>query len=108
MELVGQVDMLNDKSASYDFFSITKDLEPPGSMFESKQYKFKFGAVDKQNETYCGINVRMRYFVRLVVIRTRVLVGGIIGGLFGVVSLSGCGCGLSTWCLGLGIVSTRC
>merc|ERR1719188_4785 len=70
VELVGQVDMLYDKSSSYDFFSITKDLEPPGSMFESKQYKWRFGAVDKQNETYSGINVRLRYFVRLVVVRS--------------------------------------
>jgi len=69
VELIGQVDMLNDKSSSYDFFSITKDLEPPGSMYESKQYKWKFGAVDKQNETYSGINVRLRYFVRLTVLR---------------------------------------
>jgi vacuolar protein sorting-associated protein 26 len=69
VELVGQVEMLNDKSNSYDFFSITKDLEPPGTMYESKQYKWKFGAVDKQNETYSGINVRLRYFVRLIVIR---------------------------------------
>merc|ERR1712176_443837 len=69
VELVGQVDMLADKSKSYDFFSITKDLEPPGAMFESKQYKWKFGAVDKQNETYHGINCRLRYFVRLVVVR---------------------------------------
>merc|ERR1719353_2128758 len=69
VELVGQVDMLFDKSASYDFFTITKDLEPPGAMFESKQYKWKFGAVDKQNETYHGINVRLRYFVRLLVVR---------------------------------------
>lgn len=69
VELVGQVDMINDKSKSYDFFSITKDLEPPGAMYESKQYKWKFGAVDKQNETYCGTNVRLRYFVRLVVVR---------------------------------------
>jgi len=70
VELVGQVDVLHDRSASYDFFSITKDLEPPGSMFESRQYKFKFSAVDKQNETYCGINIRLRYFVRLVIIRS--------------------------------------
>lgn len=69
VELIGQVDMLNDKSSSYDFFSITKDLEPPGAMFDTKQYKWKFGAVDKQNETYCGTNVRLRYFVRLVVAR---------------------------------------
>jgi len=69
VELIGQVDMLFDKSSSYDFFSITKDLEPPGAMFESKQYKWKFGAVDKQNDTYHGINVRLRYFVRLSVVR---------------------------------------
>jgi len=69
VELVGQVEMLRDKSGSYDFFSITKDLDPPGTTFESKQYKWKFGNVDKQNETYCGINVRLRYFVRLIVSR---------------------------------------
>merc|ERR1719183_1846521 len=69
VELIGQVDMLYDKSSSYDFFSITKDLEPPGSMFESKQYKWKFTAVEKTNETYNGLNVRLRYFVRLSVIR---------------------------------------
>eukprot|EP00928_Gymnodinium_smaydae_P057624 TRINITY_DN40840_c0_g1_i1.p1 TRINITY_DN40840_c0_g1~~TRINITY_DN40840_c0_g1_i1.p1 ORF type:complete len:331 (-),score=40.31 TRINITY_DN40840_c0_g1_i1:55-951(-) len=70
VELIGQVEMLHDKAGSYDFFSITKDLEPPGSMFESKQYKWKFSAVDKQNETYFGINVRLRYFVRLTVLRS--------------------------------------
>eukprot|EP00933_Yihiella_yeosuensis_P007296 TRINITY_DN112259_c0_g1_i1.p1 TRINITY_DN112259_c0_g1~~TRINITY_DN112259_c0_g1_i1.p1 ORF type:complete len:298 (-),score=49.58 TRINITY_DN112259_c0_g1_i1:43-936(-) len=69
VELIGQVDMLHDKSKSYDFFAITKDLEPPGSLYESKQYKWKFGAVDKQAETYYGINCRLRYFVRLKVIR---------------------------------------
>eukprot|EP00386_Alphamonas_edax_P010812 GDKI01034616.1.p1 GENE.GDKI01034616.1~~GDKI01034616.1.p1 ORF type:complete len:300 (+),score=115.03 GDKI01034616.1:128-1027(+) len=69
VELIGQVDMLYDKANSYDFFSITKDLEPPGSLWESKQYKWKFNAVDKQHETYWGINCRLRYFVRLTVIR---------------------------------------
>lgn len=69
VELIGQVEMLRDKSGSYDFFSITKDLDPPGTTFETKRYKWKFGLVDKQNETYCGINVRLRYFVRLVVSR---------------------------------------
>lgn len=69
VELVGQIDMLRDKRGTYDFFTISKDLEPPGTTFESKQYKWKFGSVDKQTETYCGINVRLRYFVRLSVHR---------------------------------------
>lgn len=69
VELIGQVDMLYDKSKSYDFFSITKDLEPPGALYESKNYQWKFGSVDKQNETYSGINCRLRYFVRMTVVR---------------------------------------
>eukprot|EP00923_Selenidium_pygospionis_P020880 GHVN01035994.1.p1 GENE.GHVN01035994.1~~GHVN01035994.1.p1 ORF type:complete len:168 (+),score=22.45 GHVN01035994.1:316-819(+) len=69
VELIGQVDMVYDRSNSYDFFSITKDLEPPGSLSESKFYNWKFSAVDKQHETYWGLNVRLRYFIRLTVIR---------------------------------------
>jgi len=69
VEMVGQVEMIYDRSNSYDFFSITKDLEPPGTLCESKQYKWKFNAVDKQHETYHGVNVRLRYFIRLTVIR---------------------------------------
>ncbi|OEH79887.1 vacuolar protein [Cyclospora cayetanensis] len=36
VELVGQVDTLYDRSSTYDFFSISKDLEPPGLLLESK------------------------------------------------------------------------
>jgi len=70
IELVGQVDTLYDRSNSYDFFSITKDLEPPGLLFESKSYRWKFSGVDKSHETYSGRNVRLRYFVRVTVVRT--------------------------------------
>ncbi|KAL8274386.1 hypothetical protein Esti_001708 [Eimeria stiedai] len=81
VELVGQVApladhcivsmsyMLYDRSSTYDFFSISKDLEPPGLLLESKKYKFKFNAVDKAHETYSGLNVRLRYFVRLTIHR---------------------------------------
>ena len=61
--------MIYDKGNSYDFFAIVKDLEPPGTIFESKQWPFRFGSVDKQFETYHGINVRLRYFIRLVIVR---------------------------------------
>lgn len=70
VELIGQIDMLYDRSSSYDFFSITKDLEPGGTLLETRQFKWKFNSVDKQHETYWGINVRLRYFVRLTIIRT--------------------------------------
>lgn len=69
LELIGQINILNDKSNSYDFFSISKDLEPPGFLIESKQFKWKFSSVDKQHESYFGTNVELRYFVRLNIIK---------------------------------------
>eukprot|EP00921_Rhytidocystis_pertsovi_P011906 GHVQ01019282.1.p1 GENE.GHVQ01019282.1~~GHVQ01019282.1.p1 ORF type:complete len:299 (-),score=32.72 GHVQ01019282.1:1993-2889(-) len=70
VELIGQIEMLYDRSTTYDFFSITKDLDPPGILFESRLFKWRFNSVDKQHETYWGINVRLRYFVRLTIVRS--------------------------------------
>lgn len=70
VELIGRIETLNERAGNYDFFSITKDLEPPGSLYESKQYRWRFTAVDKTNETYVGTNVRLRYFIRLMVMRS--------------------------------------
>lgn len=69
VEIVGRVELLNDRANSFDFFTISKDLEPPGLLMESKDYKWKFTAVDKTSETYWGNTARVRYFVRLTVHR---------------------------------------
>ena len=42
VEIVGRIESVNDKSSSYDFFAISKDLEPAGVLTESKDYKWKF------------------------------------------------------------------
>lgn len=67
VELIGQI--AEGTTGNYDFFCISKDLEPPGSLFETKQYKWSFKNVDKSCETYHGKNVRLRYFVRLTVVQ---------------------------------------
>ncbi|KAK6591137.1 vacuolar sorting targeting 26 [Cryptosporidium xiaoi] len=69
VEVIGQIDVIYDQSSSYDFFSITKDLEPSGSLYETKHYKWRFNAVDKPYETYYGTNIQLRYFIRLTVLR---------------------------------------
>ena len=69
VELIGSMEFPQDRSQSTDFFAISKDLEPSGSIFESKQYKWKFSSVDKTCETYWGTNVRVRYFVRVTILR---------------------------------------
>jgi len=68
VELVASIENTTDKSGNYDFFCISKDLEHPGALFETKQFKWQFRGVDKQCETYYGTNVRLRYFVRLTVV----------------------------------------
>ncbi len=69
VEIVGRLELLNDRANSFDFFSISKDLEPAGLLLESKDYKWKFTAVDKTCETYWGNTARVRYFVRMTVQR---------------------------------------
>jgi len=69
VELIGHMEFTQDRSQSNDFFAISKDLEPSGTIFESKQYKWRFASVDKTCETYWGSNVQVRYFVRVTVLR---------------------------------------
>lgn len=69
VEVVGRVELPNDRTSNYDFFSISKDLEPPGLLMESKEFKWKFTSVDKSIETYWGNSARVRYFVRVSVQR---------------------------------------
>ncbi len=66
---MGRIEVTNDRSGAYDFFSISKDLEPAGVLAESKDYKWKFTSVDKSCETYQGNSSSVRYFVRLTVQR---------------------------------------
>eukprot|EP00455_Lapot_gusevi_P003910 TRINITY_DN1159_c0_g1_i12.p2 TRINITY_DN1159_c0_g1~~TRINITY_DN1159_c0_g1_i12.p2 ORF type:complete len:311 (+),score=121.51 TRINITY_DN1159_c0_g1_i12:97-1029(+) len=65
IELIGQIELAFDRSNNYVFTSLVRDLEVPGTLTENKTYPFEFANVEKQYETYSGINVRLRYFVRV-------------------------------------------
>ncbi|XP_953416.1 vacuolar protein sorting (Vps) 26 homologue, putative [Theileria annulata] len=69
VELIGQSDTLYDRAGVYDFFVMSKEIEPPGTLTESKQYKWKFPLVGLENETYWGVNIRLYYFIRITIIR---------------------------------------
>ena len=68
VELIGQIDLLFDKSNSVKFTTVVKELESAGTMFQSKTFPFEFN-VEKAYETYSGVNVRLRYFVRVTITR---------------------------------------
>ena len=69
VELIGQIERYGDRSV-VDFLASTRDLEPPGELSAPKSLGFEFKHVEMQHESYHGINVRLRYFLRVVVSRS--------------------------------------
>lgn len=70
VEFVGQIEMFYDRGNHHDFLSLVRQLDPPGELnAPSKTYKFDFQQVEKPYESYTGTNVRLRYFLRVVIVR---------------------------------------
>jgi len=69
-ELIGQVELNHDRGNHYVFLSMAHELAPAGTLRESKEMAFKFAGTAKTNDTYSGINVKLRYFVRVKVARS--------------------------------------
>jgi Vacuolar protein sorting-associated protein 26 len=51
------------------FLSVVRELESAGQLDKGKTYPFEF-TTEKPYETYSGINVRLRYFVRVTITRS--------------------------------------
>jgi len=69
VEFVGQIEMLLDGRNQHEFTSLVKELAPPGDMTRSKSFDFEFRNVEKAHETYTGVQVRLRYFIRVTILR---------------------------------------
>eukprot|EP01118_Nematostelium_gracile_P002957 TRINITY_DN13404_c0_g1_i1.p1 TRINITY_DN13404_c0_g1~~TRINITY_DN13404_c0_g1_i1.p1 ORF type:complete len:314 (-),score=107.90 TRINITY_DN13404_c0_g1_i1:48-989(-) len=54
---------------SHEFLNVVKDLEPAGVLTESKTYTFDFEKVEKQHESYLGINISLNYYLKVTVVR---------------------------------------
>jgi len=59
-----------DRGNHYEFTSLVRELAPTGELVESKTFDFEFLNVEKQYESYNGINVRLRYFLRFTIQRS--------------------------------------
>jgi len=71
IELIGQIEMYYDRGNHYDFTTSIKYLEQnPGDLTSSKRYPFEFSSIEKPYESYNGSNVRLRYFLRVSVLRS--------------------------------------
>jgi vacuolar protein sorting-associated protein 26 len=61
--------MFFDRGNHYEFLSLGQELASPGDLQHPQTFEFNFKNVEKQYESYNGINVKLRYFVKVTVSR---------------------------------------
>ncbi|GAA5890710.1 hypothetical protein JCM8208_004969 [Rhodotorula glutinis] len=69
VEFVGSIELFYDRGNHYEFLSLVQELATPGEMRTAQAFDFEFKNVEKQYESYHGINVKLRYFIRVTVSR---------------------------------------
>ncbi|XP_040568679.1 vacuolar protein sorting-associated protein 26B-like isoform X2 [Lepeophtheirus salmonis] len=69
IEFIGQIEMYYDRGNHHEFLSLCKDLVRPGELTQNNSFDFEFSKVEKPYECYTGANVRLRYFLRVTIIR---------------------------------------
>ncbi|KAJ1556337.1 Vacuolar protein sorting-associated protein 26B [Cladochytrium tenue] len=69
VEFIGHIELFYDRGNHYEFSSLSQELAAPGELRQSGNYDFEFRNIEKQYESYFGINVKLRYFVRVTISR---------------------------------------
>lgn len=68
LELVGNIELYYDRGNHHEFVHQVAIVATPGTIQGSQEYEFDFNQ-SKPYETYNGVNVRCRYFVRATISR---------------------------------------
>jgi vacuolar protein sorting-associated protein 26 len=63
------LELFYDRGNHYEFSSLQQDLAVPGELRASTTLDFEFKNVEKMYESYHGINVKLRYFIRVTILR---------------------------------------
>lgn len=61
--------MYYDRGNHHEFTSLVRELARPGDLIQNTSYPFNFENVEKPFEVYVGSNVRLRYFLRVTLVR---------------------------------------
>jgi hypothetical protein len=69
LELIGQIELFYDRGNHFEFLSQEKELLPAGVLDKSQEFDFEFAHAPKPHESFAGVNVRLRYFLRVSVAR---------------------------------------
>ncbi|EGP91688.1 unnamed protein product [Zymoseptoria tritici ST99CH_1A5] len=69
VQFVGTIEMFFDRGTHHEFLSLQTELAAPGELQHPVTLPFTFKNVEKPYESYHGINVKLRYFLRVTVSR---------------------------------------
>jgi len=74
IEFIGEIELVYDRGSHYDFTNQIQELAPPGVLSSSTTYEFEFANLDnsKSHESYNGLNVRLRYYLKFTIMRSLV------------------------------------
>jgi vacuolar protein sorting-associated protein 26 len=69
VEFVGSIELFYDKGKTHEFLTLSQEVAAPGELRQNTTFDYEFKNVEKQYECYNGINVKLRYFVRVTIAR---------------------------------------
>lgn len=70
IEFIGQIEVYYDRGNQHDFISLTKDLARPGELIDQRNsFQFEFSNPEKPFESYMGTNVKLRYLLKVTIVR---------------------------------------
>lgn len=55
-----RTEMFYDRGTHFDFISMAQEMAAPGELRHTVSYDFEFKNIEKQFESYWGINVKLR------------------------------------------------
>ena len=57
---LARIELFYDRGHHHEFLSLSQELAAPGEMRQAQTFDFNFKNVEKQFESYQGINVKLR------------------------------------------------
>lgn len=69
IEFIGSIELVY--GSEHEFVSLERELQPPGALSQATTtFPFDFSSVEKAHESYNGMNVTLRYFLRVTISRS--------------------------------------
>lgn len=70
VQLLGTIETNNDGNIQNDdFLSFAQEIAAPGELKHTESFNFEFRNVEKMYESYRGVNVRLRYYLKVTISR---------------------------------------